>query len=462
MEIDKKIIKKISSIVGKDFVKVDLEDRICYSYDATNLSYLPDAVVFPRTTQEIAEIIKLANKERFYVTPRGAGTGMSGGSLPVKGGIVLAMSRFNRILKIDTENLIAVVEPGVITGVFQKEVERLGLFYPPDPASLNFCTLGGNLAECAGGARAIKYGVTKDYVLGLEAVLATGDILHTGVETMKGVVGYDLTKLLVGSEGTLGIITKIVLKLLPLPEAKQTLLAIFDKLQDATHTVTNIIQSKIIPTTLEYMDKTAIFCVENYLNIGLPTDVEALLLIEVDGEKESVQTKGEKIRIMCLESGARAVEIAKSVEESERLWQARRSVSPAAFKLKPNKVSEDIVVPRTKLPQMIDKIKGIGETYGLTVLTFGHAGDGNIHVNFMIDQQDKDEVSRTHKAVEELFRATLDLGGTLSGEHGIGITKARYLSMEIGSIGIDTMKKIKQVFDPNNILNPGKIFVDDQ
>lgn len=461
MSVDKRVLKDISSIVGKDFVRASLEDRICYSYDATNLRYLPDAVVFPGTTEEIAKIMKLANKEKFFVIPRGAGTGMSGGALAVKGGIVLVMSRFNRILEIDENNLIAVVEPGVITGVFQKEVERLGLFYPPDPASLDFCTLGGNLAECAGGARALRYGVTKDYVLGLEVVLPTGHILNTGQRTIKGVVGYDLTKLLVGSEGTLGIITKIILRLLPLPEAKQTLLALFDRLDDATYAVTNVIRSRIIPTTLEYMDKNAISCVESYLNIGLPTDCEALLLIEIDGEKGSITSKAEKIKGVCLESGARSVEVAKNTEESGRLWQARRAVSPAAFKLKPHKVSEDIVVPRSKLPHIISAVKEISERYGLIVITFGHAGDGNIHVNFMIDHQDSDEVSRVGKAVRELFQATLNLGGTLSGEHGIGITKAPYLDMEIDAIGIDIMKGIKKVFDPHNILNPGKIFSND-
>lgn len=462
MDINKRILKEISSLVGKDFIRWDLEDRICYSYDATNLRYLPDAVVFPGNTREIAEIVRLANRENFHIIPRGAGTGMSGGALPVKGGVVLVMTRFNKILNVDTENLVAVVEPGVVTGFFQKEVEKLGLFYPPDPASLSFCTLGGNLAECAGGARAVKYGVTKDYVLGLEIVLPTGDILNTGVQTMKGVVGYDLTKLIVGSEGTLGIITKIIFKLLPLPEAKQTSLAIFDKLHDATFAVTEIIRSKMIPTTLEYMDQTAISCVEQYLNIGLPTDAEALLLVEVDGGKESVRSKSEKIRAICLKSGARSVEVAKDAGETERLWLARRSVSPAAFRLKPDKVGEDIVVPRSKLPQMINKIREIGQRYGLLVLTFGHAGDGNIHVNFMIDRQDEDEVTRTDKAVKDLFRSALDLGGTLSGEHGIGITKAPYLSMEVDPIGIEVMRKIKGAIDPNNILNPGKIFTDGQ
>ncbi|MDY7033242.1 MAG: FAD-linked oxidase C-terminal domain-containing protein [Thermodesulfobacteriota bacterium] len=458
--MEEKVINTIEKIVGKEYVHTELEERICYSYDATNRKSLPDLVVFPGDVQEISEILKLANKERFPVVPRGAGSGFTGGSIPVKGGLVLVMTRFNRILEIDTENLISLVEPGVVTGDFQKEVERFGLFYPPDPASLKFSTLGGNVAECAGGPRAVKYGVTKDYVIGLEVVLPTGEILSTGVRTVKGVVGYDLTKLMVGSEGTLGVITKIIVRLLPMPAAKKTLLAIYPRLEDAAKTVTRIIVSKIIPTALEFMDHFAIACVEDFLKIGLPVDADAVLLLEIDGDHDGVDKDALLIRDICIQSGASRVEIAKDKESEEYLWMARRAISPSLLKMNPTKINEDITVPRSKIPDILRKLHDVGKKLELQIANFGHAGDGNIHVNIIIDKSKEEEVNKANKAVQEIFQATLDLGGTLSGEHGIGITKAPYLKMELGDLGIAVMKKIKCVFDPNNILNPGKIFPD--
>ena len=458
--MEEKVINTIEKIVGKEYVHPELEERICYSYDATNRKSLPDLVVFPGDVQEISEILKLANKERFPVVPRGAGSGFTGGSIPVKGGLVLVMTRFNSILEIDTENLIALVEPGVVTGDFQKEVERFGLFYPPDPASLKFSTLGGNVAECAGGPRAVKYGVTKDYVIGLEAVLPTGEILSTGVRTVKGVVGYDLTKLMVGSEGTLGVITKIRVRLLPMPAAKKTLLAIYPRLEDAAKTVTRIIVSKIIPTALEFMDHFAIACVEDFLKIGLPVDADAVLLLEIDGDHDGVDKDALLIQDICIQSGASRVEIAKDKESEENLWMARRAISPSLLRINPTKINEDITVPRSKIPDILRKLHDIGKKLELQIANFGHAGDGNIHVNIMIDKRKEEEVNKANKAVQEIFQATLDLGGTLSGEHGIGITKAPYLKMELGDLGIAIMKKIKRVFDPNNILNPGKVFPD--
>jgi glycolate oxidase len=453
-------VRKLARIVGHRNCRTDPEDLICYGYDATDLRYIPDAVVFPADAEEVVAIVRLANEIPFYLIPRGAGSGMSGGALPVKGGVVLALSRMDRILKVDTENLVAVAEPGVVTGHLQEEVASQGLFYPPDPASLAFCTIGGNVATGAGGARALKYGVTKDYVIGLEAVLASGDLVQTGVQTAKGVVGYDLTKLLVGSEGTLAVVTKVVLKLLPQPESRRTLLAVFNQLREAVVAVTRIITLGLRPSALEFMDKRSIQCVEDYLNIGLPREAGALLLIEIDGVSEGVSRHAEGIRKLCLGQGARRVDLADTEEEAEALWQARRAVSPALFKLNPHKVNEDITVPRSRIPELVAKLEQIGHKHRLIILCFGHAGDGNIHVNIMINRNDPGEVSRTEQAVNEIFRTTIDLGGTLSGEHGVGITKTPYLGMEIDKMGLETMRRIKEAFDPKGILNPGKIFLE--
>lgn len=456
--LSQSLIKKLSRIVGKENIATAKEDLICYSYDATNQKFLPDAVVFPKSPAEISLILKLANQENFPVVPRGAGSGFSGGSLPVEGGVVVSLERMNKILKIDEDNLIAVVEPGVITGELQWAVEDLGLFYPPDPSSLKFCTMGGNVAECAGGPRAVKYGVTKDYVLGLEVVLPTGEIINTGVQTLKGVVGYDLTRLMVGSEGTLGIVTKIILKLLPLPEATKTMLAVFPHLEYAATTVSSIISVRIIPSALEFMDKNSISCVDDYPSMGLPADVEALLLIEVDGAKELIENQAETMKKICLDNGAREVRIAGGKREVKKLWQVRRAISPALAKLKPNKINEDIVVPRSKIPDAIIGVREIAKKYNLINANFGHAGDGNIHVNIMIDKSDKAEYEGAEKAVKEIFEIVLGLGGTISGEHGIGISKMPYIDMELSRPVIEVMKKIKQSLDPKGILNPGKIF----
>jgi glycolate oxidase len=455
----KKILPEITKIVGKDNLLTTKEELICYSYDATNQRFLPEAVAFPLNPQQISQIMLLANRHHFPVIPRGAGSGFVGGSLPVEGGLVLALTKMNRIIKIEPENLTAVVEPGVVTGTFQQEVERLGLFYPPDPASLKFSTMGGNVAVCAGGPRCVKYGVTKNYILGLEVVLPTGEIINTGVQTLKGVAGYDLTGLLVGSEGTLGIITKIIVKLLPLPESKKTMLAIFPHLDDATLTVSSIIHSQIIPATLEFIDQAAIRCVEDYLKMGLPTQAEALLLIEVDGDRNTVTKQSELIKDICSKNNASEVKIAHNEEEEEQLWKARRSISPALLKLNPHKVNEDINVPISHIPEVIRRINEIAKRYQLINVNFGHAGDGNIHTNLMINKDNPDEANRALKAVKEIFQAALELGGTISGEHGIGITKAPYLEMEIGKKNRSVMEEIKNLFDPNNILNPGKLFL---
>ena len=455
--MNKQALSELTSIVGKENILTAKEDCMCYSYDATNQKFLPEAVVFPLTTRQITEIMSWANQHCIPVIPRGAGSGFVGGSLPVAGGVVVTLTKMNRIIKIEPENLTATVEPGVVTGDFQQEVEKLGLFYPPDPASLKFSTMGGNTAVCAGGPRCVKYGVTKNYILGLEVVLPTGEIINTGVQTHKGVAGYDLTSLFVGSEGTLGIITAITVKLIPLPPAKKCMLGIFPRIEDATVTVSSIIQARIIPATLEFIDQAALRCVEDYLHMGLPTHAEALLLIEVDGDTETINRQSEKIKDICLKHGAEKVTIAHSKEEEEELWKARRSISPALLRLNPNKVNEDINVPISQIPEIIKRINKITKHYQLVNVNFGHAGDGNIHTNLMINKDNPDEVKRAEQAVKEIFEATLELGGTISGEHGIGITKAPYLEMDIGTHNRSFMEKLKNLLDPHNILNPGKL-----
>lgn len=458
MAISNNLFGKLKDIAGTNNCTRQKEDLACYAYDATARTYIPDAVVFPNSADQISAILKLACKNNFFVIPRGSGSGMTGGSLAVKGGVILAMARLNRIINIDKDNLVAHVQPGVVTGHFHKAVEKEGLFYPPDPSSSDFSTLGGNLAECAGGPRAVKYGVTKDYVLGLEAVLPTGDIIHTGVQTVKGVVGYDLTRLIVGSEGTLGVITKMTLKLLPLPESVSAMTVVFDHMDTAATTISEIIRRGFIPRTLEFMDNASIRCAESRLGAGLPVEAEALLLIEVDGNEDETKRLIDRLKSVCVSQGAKQVKVARNKDEISNLWKARKAISPALFQFGPHKINEDIVVPRSKIPDMVRKITELKNETGLTMVSFGHAGDGNIHFNIMLDKNDKEELRKANKAVEAVFDYTIELGGTISGEHGVGITKAPYLKKEIGSVELDLMKKIKKAFDPKGILNPDKIF----
>lgn len=457
--MENKIIDEIIKIVGKENALTSLEERKCYSYDARTDGAIPDLVVFPSSANEVSQILILANKLHFPVIPRGQGSGLTGGSVPVKGGVVLTFTRMNKILEIDTKNLVAIVEPGVITFVFQEEVAKHGLFYPPDPASYKYSSIGGNVAECSGGPNSMKYGVTRDYVLGLEVVKPTGEIIATGVKTMKGVVGYDLTRLFVGSEGTLGVITKIILKLIPEPEAKATILALFKKVEDTAEAVSGIVAAKIVPSTIEFMDRASIRCSEQANPMGIPGDIEGLLLIEIDGNTDSIESLAEKIKTVLIAHNAAEVTLTQDPSEADKLWQARRVVSQATYNLNPVKIAEDVVVPRSNIPKLIRFLEEMGKKYGLPILSFGHAGDGNFHVSLMIKDTPED-YTKAHKAVEEIFSETIRLGGTLSGEHGIGTSKAPYLSMELSTEVIETMKSIKRVFDPNNILNPGKIFVD--
>lgn len=461
--MDPKIIEKLKKIVGEDYVHTEKEDLFCYTYDGSFLfeqPEMPGVVVLPKNTEETSHIIKLANKYEVPVIIRGAGSNLSGGCIPLTDSIILQMTRMNRILKIDPRNMIAVVEAGVITGVFQEELAKQNLFYPPDPASLAVSTMGGNVAECAGGPRGVKYGVTRDYVLGLEVVLADGQIIRTGAATMKSVAGYDLTRLFTGSEGTLGVITQITVKLLPMPQAKQTVLVSFAKIEQTAETVVEILSHGIIPSSLELLDHIYIKNIESYMSVGFPLDAEAALLIEVDGPSTSLDDQIKEIEKICFEQGALQFRSAKSDEEREKIWEARRGAYGAVARHYPTIISEDITVPRDKIPEAVSKIKKIAEKYNLRIAIIAHAGDGNLHASILSDEEKVDEMERIKKALPELFRLAIDLGGTITGEHGVGLTKADFLTWEVGIEGLQVMKAIKEALDPKNILNPGKIFGD--
>lgn len=456
--INSYVKQKLQAIVGSANLLTTEADRQCYAYDAANLIYVPEAVAFPGSSEEISEIVRLANEYLFPVVPRGAGTGTTGGALPVQGGLVLVTTRLNRILEVDPDNFLAVVEPGVITGHLKTEAAKVGLYYPPDPSSANFCTIGGNVAENAGGSAAVKYGVTREYILGLRVVLPTGEIIDTGVRTAKGVVGYDLTRLLVGSEGTLGVITRIIVRLVTPPAARQTLLAGFTNLGLATQTVGRILQARLVPSALEFLDRTSLECVRELLPFTLPASTQALLLIEVDGHPHDVQDRAVAIDSFCRAQQAAFVLTAGSDLEAEKLWKARKLLSPASFKLKPHKLSEDVVVPISLIPDLVNRIESIGREVDLPILCFGHAGDGNIHVNVMHNREVARELQAAEQAVAAIFAVVRQLGGTLSGEHGIGITKSPFIGLELSEAAIALSLRLKKAFDPNNIMNPGKIF----
>ncbi|MHB0869938.1 MAG: FAD-binding oxidoreductase [Chloroflexota bacterium] len=459
---DQSTLAELARIVGKENLLTTKEDLVSYGFDATpRLGELPEAVVKPGNTEEVARILQLANRVGFKVVPRGAGTNLSGGSVPIRGGLVVHMNRMNRILEIDTENLTALVEPGVITSDLHSAVESLGLFYPPDPGSMTVSTLGGNVAENAGGLRGLKYGVTRDYVMGLEVVLPSGEVINTGGKTVKNVTGYDLTKLMVGSEGTLGIITKILVRLIPKPEAKKTFLVYYRSLADAAETVSSIIAHRVIPPTLEFLDNVTIRCVEQYIHAGLPLDMEAMLLIEVDGPRSVVEEDAAKVMQLCRQHNAVEIQVSQTPEDSLRLAMGRRSALPAVARLKPTMVLEDATVPRSQVAAMVRRIQQIAERYDLLVATYGHAGDGNLHPTIVCDERDHEQMERVEKAVDEIFHAALELGGTLSGEHGIGLSKAAYMPMEMKDAGMKATVAIKRALDPNNVLNPGKMYIDE-
>lgn len=450
---------KLKSIVGSDNYFDSFEDRLVYSYDGTPvIQQMPEAVVFPQDEEQISQIVKLANQERFGIVPRGSGTGLSGGSVPTENTIVLVMTKWNKILEIDEKNLTATVQPGVITGALQKEVEKLGLFYPPDPGSLNVCTIGGNVANNAGGLRGLKYGVTKNYVLGVEMILPDGQFLRTGGKNMKDVAGYNLRDFIVGSEGTLGIITKVLLKLVPKPTKSITLLAFFDKLTDSAQAVSDIIAAKITPAMMEFLDNTTINCVEDYTKIGLPRNIDSLLLIEVDGRGAEVKEDAETIKFLLKKNKAVAVREAFDEAQSNILKAARRSAFSALARRMPTTILEDATVPRSELPIMIEKIIKASKMFDVMIGNFGHAGDGNLHPTALTDEREQKELDKAHRAFDYIFDEAIKLGGTITGEHGTGLAKKQFLEKVTGPVGLDMMLRIKQSIDVKNIFNPGKIF----
>ncbi len=449
------ILEKFRSVVGPDRCKTTKEDILTYAYDACIYEFLPDAILFPKSEQEVSEIMKLAHTHNVFVTPRGAGSGLGAEALAKQGGIVLCFTMMNHIVEINAANRYAVVEPGVVIAEFQKEVEKYNLFYPPDPGSAAVATMGGAVAMNAGGMRGIKYGVTRDYLLGLEIVLPSGEIMKTGTITTKDVTGYDLTRLICGSEGTLAVLTKITVRLLPKPRAKRTLQAIYDDIDAAGTTVSKIIEAGIVPATLELMDKTIIKALEDFAHLGLPLDAEAVLLIDVDGDPDLVEKQAETVAGFCREQGAREVKVSASEKENEQLWVARRSAFGAVARMRPNCLIEDATVPVSYLTSAIKKVIEAGKRNNTLIAVLAHAGDGNLHPLILFDQRNGDELARVEKAMDEIVEYALSVGGTLSGEHGIGITKSKYLPKQLSETSLNVMRGIKKLFDPKGILNPG-------
>jgi glycolate oxidase/D-lactate dehydrogenase len=455
-----RVKKALKEAIGEHKVLDDEMNRMLYSYDATRLSFPPDVVVIPESEEDVKKVVKICYEEGVPITPRGAGSGYTGGAIPVKGGVLISFEKMDKILWIDEDNAVAKVQPGVITYRLQQAVEKRGLFYPPDPASYKFCTMGGNVAENAGGPRCVKYGVTREYIMELDTVIYTGETIHTGRITLKDVAGYDLTRLLIGSEGTLGIFTGITVKLIPKPKAKKTVKAVYMDLESVGKTVKDIFKAGISPSALEFMDKLAINAVEDFGHFGLDRDAEVILLIEVDGHPKALEDEIVEVAKICEMNGAK-VEVAKTDREAEKLWEARRSLSPAVAKLGRTKINEDIVFPRSYLPEALPKLREIGRKYNLKMVNFGHIGDGNVHANFMINGLDPDEVARAEKAVEEVFDLALSYRGSITGEHGVGITKAEFMRKQFSPQEMELMKKIKRAWDPENLINPGKMGLDD-
>ncbi|MGB8266971.1 MAG: FAD-linked oxidase C-terminal domain-containing protein [Candidatus Velthaea sp.] len=451
----------LRSIVGDDGLLTQPEDLIAYGFDGTFYDRTPPLVVLPQTIDEVVAIHRLATRERVALTPRAMGSGLSGGAVPLEGSIVLGVARMNRILAIDPVDRVAVVEPGVITAHLQAEVEKLGLFYPPDPSSLKQSAIGGNIAENAGGARGLKYGVTGDYVLALAVVLPDGTLVRTGGRAVKNVTGYNLRALFTGAEGTLGTIVESTLRLIAKPKAARTALAVYDRLEDAAATVTAVLGAGILPTSIELIDRLTIRCIEENVSVGLPLDADAVLLFGVDGDHvEILDGELAAIERVARDCGARDVTRARDAAESERLWNARRAISPSLARRRPNKLGEDIAVPRRAIVAMCTRVREIAAAYGLEIPLFGHIGDGNLHPNILCDKRDPEEMARVAAAAREIFEAAVALGGTLSGEHGIGLLKKQFMELDLGPDTLALMRAIKDTIDPLGIMNPGKMFPD--
>jgi len=453
------IIDELKKIVGAEYVLDSFTDRLLYGYDASLSSGIPDVVVIPENTDQVSKVVSLAHREGIAVVGRGSGTNLSGGTVPVEGGIVVHFSRMNRILEIDTINRSVLVEPGVITLELQNTLKAYGYTYAPDPASQKVSTLGGNVAENAGGPHCLKYGVTTNHVLGLEIVLSDGSVLWTGGKCQE-YMGYDLKGLLVGSEGTLALITKLLLKIIPLAEATKTFLAIFESIEDASNTVSDIISEGIIPATLEMMDKVVIEAVEGAMGAGYPLDAEAVLIIELEGLKDGMERQSEKILRICKKNRAREIRLAKDERERESLWKGRKGAFGAITRLRPSYLVCDGTVPRVKLPEVLSQILDIGKRYGLLIGNVFHAGDGNLHPLILFDERDSEECSRVRMASKEILKICKEAGGTISGEHGIGIEKLEEMNLIFSKDELKDMKKIKRAFDPSGIFNPGKVLPD--
>ncbi len=453
------VIEKLQAAVGFDNVLVEADKVEPYGADAVKEKFPPEAVVFPASTAEMVAILKIANEHVFPVTARGGGVGYTGGAVPVDGGIVIGTDRMNRIIEINADDLYAICEPGVTTYALQQAAAEKGLLFAPDPASYKDSFIGGNIAENAGGMRTPKYGVTKHHVLGLEVVTATGEVIRTGGKTVKNVVGFDLTGLMCGSEGMLGIITEATLKLMPMPEATSTVRASFRSMKEACEVLTKFTPHGLLPMAMEVIDEFCVAAVEENFAFGLSKDAEALLLVAVDGSREQVARDAEMIEQIIADNCGFDILRSRSKEEEDKLWDVRRAISPSLMKYGTLKINEDVVVPRSKVPELVAEIEAIGKRHDTFVANFGHAGDGNIHVNFVVDRDDPDAVARARQCVSETFRLAVKLGGTISGEHGIGYVKAPYMSYAIDAPTLEIMKCIKQVFDPKGILNPGKMFV---
>ena len=453
------VIEKLKRIVGAENVLVEPEKVEPYGADAVKEKFPPEAVVFPESTAQMSEILKLANEYLFPVTARGGGVGYTGGAVPVDGGIVVGTDRMNKIIEISADDLYVVCQPGLTTFALQQAVEKHGLLFPPDPASYKDSFIGGNIAENAGGMRTPKYGVTKHSVLGLEVVTATGEIIRTGGRTVKNVVGFDLTGLMCGSEGMLGIITEATLKLLPMPESTATVRASFKSMELACKVLTKFTPEGLLPMAMEVIDRNCIGAIEQNFAFGFSPDAQAILLVAVDGEMQQVERDSKLVESILQINGGFDILRSESKEDENKLWDARRAISPSLMKYGTLKINEDVVVPRSRVPELITRVEEIGRAHNTFVANFGHAGDGNIHVNFLCNRDDADSIARARECVKETFQLSVNLGGSISGEHGIGYVKAQYLDLAIDAPTLEVMKGIKKVFDPNGILNPGKMFI---
>lgn len=459
MSLSEPLLRRIREIVGAEGVLTSREDLIPYSFDGTAaLQSMPGAVALARSTEQVAAVLKVANETRTPVVTRGSGTGLSGGSLPSRDCLVLCLVKMDRILEVDAANLTLLAEAGVTTVNIADAAAAAGLFYPPDPGSMKISTIGGNVAENSGGLRGLKYGITRNYVMGLEVVLPDGEVLWTGNKCVKDVAGYSLRDLFIGSEGTLGVITKVLLKLLPKPAAKQTLVATFDQMDKAAQTVSDIIAAKIIPCTLEFLDRTTIRCVEDFAKVGLPLDCEALLLMETDGHPAAVAEEAARMESLARANGAMEVRLARDEAEATRLASARRSAFSALARVAPTTILEDATVPRSELAHMIRFVEQVARKHKLRIGTFGHMGDGNLHPTFLTDERNHAEMERVHEAFKEIFDEAIRLGGTITGEHGIGVAKKGFLPKFAGDAAMRVMRELRRALDPQGVLNPGKMF----